>query len=768
MLWSILLLLVTALAAPWVHRAAPRLGGWLLAAAPFAVFGWLVAHVPAIDLREVFLEDVAWAPQLGVDLALRLDGLSLLMGLLITGVGGFIVIYAGGYLHGHPQLGRFYLFLLAFLASMLGVVLADDVILLFVFWELTSITSYLLIGFNHEEQLSRWNALQALLVTGLGGMALLAGLILLAAAAGTTRLGEILAGGSVADHALYPAIFVLIALGCFTKSAQVPFHFWLPNAMVAPTPVSAFLHSATMVKAGIYLLARLLPVLGGTVAWTATLAVVGALTMLLGAALALFQTDLKRLLAYTTLSVLGLLTMLLGVGSDLAVKSALMFLLGHALYKATLFMTAGSVDHETGTRDVTMLRGLRRAMPWTAGAAALAALSKAGFPPLLGFLGKESIYETGLRLDDFGSTLIAVSMAANMLLLALAFKAGLHPFWGHPREARLPRAPHEAPPSMWVGPLVLAVAGLLFGLAPKLVARPLIQPAAAAVTGGWFDLKLALWHGINVPLMLSLITVIGGLAIYAVRERLWAHAGTVAGWTRFGTEAGYERIYDGVMAFARWQTRLLQSGYLHRYIRVVLGAVLSLLAWKLVRFGGLPAQVDVSDLRLPVALLVVVMAAATLVAATARSRLQALVALGLVGYGMALLYVYFGAPDLAITQLLVETLTVVLFAAVALRLPDFGSYSSRRAVLRDAVFAVGAGLLVAALVVKSVHVELAPTISGTLVDWSYPLGKGRNVVNVILVDFRALDTLGEITVLTIAALGVTALLAGLRRKGGGA
>ena len=369
-------------------------------------------------------------PALGVNLSFTVDGLSLLFALLISGVGALVLVYAGGYLAGSPQLGRLYAFLLFFMASMLGLVLADNLLLLFVFWELTSLSSYLLIGFDHERAEARAAALQALLVTGGGSLALLAGFLLLGQVGGSLELSALLSRpGAVTAHLLYVPILLLVLAGAFTKSAQFPFHFWLPAAMAAPTPVSAYLHSATMVKAGVYLLARLSPVLGGTDFWVWLVTVTGSATMLVGAYLALRQSDLKLILAYSTVSALGVMTSLLGLGGALAVRAALAFLLGHALYKGALFLVAGALDHQTGTRDVDRLAGLARAMPITALAAGLAALSMAGIPPLFGFIAKELSYEATLHAPA-SAWVTAAAVLANALLVAAAGLAGLKPFLG--------------------------------------------------------------------------------------------------------------------------------------------------------------------------------------------------------------------------------------------------------------------------------------------------------------------------------------------------
>jgi len=767
LLLSLLLVFAGALAAPWMVRAGR---GWLrnlLLVVPLGAFLLLLGGLPAVAAGGAVSLQLPWFPSLGVTLDLRMDGLSAVMGLLVTGIGALIVLYSFGYLGKHPQYGRFASFLLAFMGAMLGLVLADNLILLFIFWELTSITSYLLIGFLHEDPQSRKKALQALLVTGLGAVVMLAGFILLGEVAGTYRISELLGEGALLTASpLYPAILLLILAGAFTKSGQVPFHFWLPNAMVAPTPVSAYLHSATMVKAGVFLLARLHPALGGTEMWTGYLVVFGGLTLLTAVVLGLFQTDLKGILAYTTLGVLGLLTMLLGVGTELALKSMIVFLIGHALYKAALFMTAGAVDHETGTRELTHLRGLRFAMPLTATAALLAALSKSGFPPFFGFIGKEAVYEAAGNLGGLGWGVLAVAVGGNMLMMALALKAGIAPFWGRP-SGQTPKPPHEGPFSLWFGPLLLGSIGLLLGLVPGLIGPTLVAPAVSAMTGAPSEVYVKLWHGFNLPLLLSLLTLAGGLVLFRLRHHFWRVAPRVRYFLRArGAEATYDLLFASTVALAEWQTRTLQSGRLYSYVRIVLlftvvlvgGAILS----TSLRLAPPPLPGPIEALPAGIVLTMIVGA---VLAAVTDNRITALLGLGTVGFGMALLFTYYGAPDLAITQLLVETLTVVLFMFVIYRLPHLRHPSRVLIRLRDAGLAALFGLCMSYLALEAITLNLDTPISERLAAMSYPLAKGKNVVNVILVDFRALDTLGEITVLVAAALGVAALVTGgLRRR----
>ena len=766
--FSLLAIFVAACCAPFLAPFLKRYIGWGLALVPATVFAMFISQMHVISHGETLQYTLDWFPSLGVQIDLRLDGLAYLMALLITGIGAIILVYAGGYLHGHPKLGRFYCFLMSFMGAMLGLVLSDNLLVLFVFWELTSITSYLLIGFNHEEKESRWKALQALLVTGLGAMGMLAGFVLIGSITGTYSISEINnMGAELQGHAYYVAIILLVLFGAMTKSAQVPFHFWLPNAMAGPTPVSAYLHSATMVKAGVFLMARMTPSLGGTETWGMLLAVVGSLTLLLAVVLGVFQTDVKRILAYTTLAVLGMLVMLLGIGSKYAIQAMIVFLLGHALYKATLFMTCGSIDHETGTRDIRVLKGLRSAMPITAVAAILAALSKCGFPPFVGFLGKELIYKSTSVLAGAELYFLGAAFVGNLLVMALALNAGVAPFIGKADESKLPKHPHEAPPSMWVGPVILAVLGLLFGVFPNLVANTLVAPAVSAVLGDSevHHIHLELWHGVNLPLIISIFTIAGGFIAFALRGKFWAcGAGVLSRLRPIGAEAVYDRIFNGVVWFSKKQTRWLQTGRLHDYFFMMLATTLGFLVWSFIKFGGLDFDLQIADLNLLVVGMVVIMMVATVIAISAEKYMVILAALGTVGFGVALFFGLYSAPDLAITQLMVETLTVVLFMFVLIRLPAMKRFSSKSTVLRDAVLSISFGAAVTILLLMALNIQLSPTIANDLAHMSYPLAKGKNVVNVILVDFRALDTMGEITVISAAALGISALVSLRIRK----
>jgi multicomponent Na+:H+ antiporter subunit A len=738
--------------APGIHLVARRWTGAVLAAVPAALFVYFLSLLGPTLAGEELAEQHAWAPRLMLLLSLRVDGLSLLFALLITGIGALVTLYAGSYLQGHPHLGRFFLFFFTFMASMLGLVLSDNLIALFIFWELTSLSSYLLIGFDHTRDTARAAALQGLLVTVGGGQALLLGFLLLGAVAGTFEVSE-LPGASLREHPLYPAMLLLVLAGAFTKSAQFPFHFWLPGAMAAPTPVSAYLHSATMVKAGVYLLARLTPVLGGTALWGLSLTWVGGITMLLGAFLALGERDLKRVLAYATVCVLGTLTFLLGLGTAAALHATVVFLLAHALYKGALFLTAGSIDHSTGTRVLAQLGGLRRVMPLTATAVMLAAISMAGLVPAFGFIGKELVYEATLTGSPGAWLATLASALAFVPLVAVAAMLALQPFFGPTRE--LPHAPHEAPVSMWLGPIVLATLGIVLGAQPALVDGLLARATPGSGSSELAPLKL--WHGLTPALGLSALSLAGGVGLFLLRNRIRA---LVSGLRleRWGPERAYAGGLEGMLWVAGLQTRLLQSGYLRQYLLVTVVTIGGLTAYALVARSGVQPRLELSGIEAHEAAIGGLMLLAAVAAAHSPSRLASVAAMGVVGFGVALVFLFFGAPDLALTQCIVEALTVVVFLLALLKLPRYQDLSSRLTRARDLVISLAFGAMMTALVLVATQNHEYLPISGYFLENSVPAAHGRNVVNVILVDFRALDTLGEITVLAISALGVAALL----------
>lgn len=759
-LLSMLSVFAAAAAAPFFFRRENKSAGWLLALPPLGAVIYFASLLPRAAAGNPEFFSVNWAIEFGARFSFRADGLSLLFAMLISGIGALVVVYAGAYLGKNRNIGRFYFWLFVFMGAMLGVALSDNLLLLFIFWELTSLSSFMLIGFEHEKAEARAAALQALLVTGSGGLAMLAGIVLLGQMGGTLELSALLAGGTAfQSHPMFVPALALILLGAFTKSAQFPFHFWLPNAMAAPTPVSAYLHSATMVKAGVYLLARLNPIFGGNDVWFYAVGGAGLATMLAASYLSFLQTDLKRLLAYSTLSALGAMTLLIGLGTPFALKAAIVFLLAHALYKGALFLVAGAIDHETGTRDITQLGGLFRALPITGTSAGVAALSMAGLPPLFGFIAKEALYETGL---EFNPWLMAGIIFMGLSTVFVAGVVGVIPFFG--RKTETPKHPHEAPFSMWLGPALLTALSLLAGLFPGLVSSLMVSPAVSSAAGEALKVKLVLWHGVNTAFLLSLGTAATGAALFLAASPL-RHAMQKVKW-KWGPAEIYNLFLDGLLSLARAQTGVLQSGALRNYILIIIlcvtiggGYALS----HIPRWRVLPQ--NLSDVNFYEAAIAALILGAAIAAVTSPSRLGAIAALGAAGMGVALLFLQFGAPDLAITQFAIEALTVILFVLAFYHLPKFSELSSRRARIRDAAFSLLTGALMTILVLAVVNIHIADTISIFFVENSLPLAHGRNIVNVILVDFRALDTLGEITVLGIAGIGAYALLKLRKQKG---
>ena len=772
MFWLVLIPCVAAVFVPWLVR---RLGD---GAVP------VVALVPAVSTVALMLElpaqfgagkvqTLSWVPGLGVEFALRLDGLSLTFALLICGIGSLVLLFAGAYMRGDSSRGKTLALLLLFLGVMLGLVLADDLITLFVFWEGTSIVSYLLIGTKHAAETSRKAAAQALLITGGGGLALLVGFLLLVEVgqsagltlAAATRLSGLLAV-DVTGHPLVPAVVVLLAIGAFTKSAQMPFHVWLPQAMVAPTPVSALLHSATMVKAGVYLLARVHPMFGELDLWRWLLTPVGAVTMVVAAVMAVAQRDLKRVLAYSTVSVLGVLVMLLGVGTVKAVTAAVVFLVAHALYKAALFMVAGSLDHSTGTRELDRLGGLAAVMPLSLAGGVLAALSKAGAPPMFGFVGKELLYAAKLNLDTVASLLVVAAVLANILLVATALLVGVRPFVG--RRPSTLREPHEAPVLMAAGPLLLGATGLFVGLFPSYFDAALGSATASAILGESVVMRLKLWHGVSFEalavLTLSGITLAAGLGVaLALRRPLAPLVSLVRQLERVGPARVMDGLLPALYRRAAQTTRFVMGPALRHQLALAVAVVTAALAvavWGPVSVDE--AQTSLLTHELLVATLII---AAALLVVVLRSMLAAVAALGAVGLGMATLFALLSAPDLAMTQVMVEALSVILLVLVLLRLPRTDRPTRTKLVRwRDGLLAATAGATVAVATLLVAGVERMSPLAEYFASRSVPEAFGRNVVNVILVDFRALDTLGEITVVAVAGLGVVALLRRQREK----
>ncbi|MFM1991680.1 MAG: hypothetical protein RJA99_4637 [Pseudomonadota bacterium] len=757
---------IGAAMAPSSPQSRLRHSAWIAAvAAGFSLLPFAMLAPEVLDGSVQRLR-VDWLPALGVGFGFRMDGLAMLFAGLILGIGLLVILYARWYLSPDERAPKFFALLLAFMGAMLGIALADNLLLLAVFWELTSLTSFLLIGFWQHRQDARRGARMALTITGLGGLALLAGVLLLGWIAGSLDLDTVLAAGDrVRAHPAYPVCLVLVLAGAFTKSAQFPVHFWLPHAMAAPTPVSAYLHSATMVKAGIFLLARLYPVLSGTDPWFWLVTLTGAATLLVGAWHAIFQHDLKGLLAYSTISHLGLITMLLGLDSPLAAVAAVFHLLNHATFKASLFMAAGIVDHETGTRDMRRINGLATWMPVTAALATVAAAAMAGVPLLNGFLSKEMFLAETLAVEGHRAVRFLVPAAAVIATaLSVAYSVRLiHDVFFNGEPVDLPRVPHEPPRWMRVPVELLAALCVAVGLFPAYTVGPLLELGARDVLGGTLPhYSLAIWHGFNAPLALSLCALAGGALVYfwLARERALHRVPDEPSPGR----GAFEATIDRLLAFARAVTGALHAGGLRRALLLTLGA--ALLA------GGLPWLVATSPFdgatadpfdglsAGPLAIWAIGCAAAIATVAFSGERLVALVALGAVGLVTSLSFVWFSAPDLALTQLLVEVATTLLMM-LALRYlpPESPREPDDRRKLRDAAIAAVAGLGVGAIAWAVMARPQRDAIAGWFLERTLPEGGGSNAVNVIIVDFRGFDTFGEMTVMLVAGLVIHALIA---------
>jgi len=759
MLVILLIGLLITFCSPVVHQLLKRRAGIVLSLFPTAFFIYCCTFLPAVSAGESVLFHYAWVPQLGINLVFLIDGLSLFFALLISGFGTLITLYASGYLSKHPQLGRFYMYLLLFMISMLGVVLSGNLISLFVFWELTSLSSYFLISFDHENTSSRAAALQAMLVTAGGGLVMLAGFILLGLVTGTFDILAILSS-SVVDHHYYPFIVVLILVGAFTKSAQFPFHFWLPNAMAAPTPVSAYLHSATMVKAGVFLVARLTPALSGTLLWQMLLVTTGCITMLLGAVMAMRYTDLKKILAYTTISALGTLFVMLGLGSAYALQAAIIFILAHALYKGALFMVAGNLDHQTGSRDVEALSGMRRLMPITAAAAILACLSMSGVIPFLGFIGKELVYEAALHATMYNIILIIAVIGANALGTAIAISIGYRIFFGKYKSPQL--QVKEAPASMWIGPLVIAAAGFLFGILPQWFVQPILNISVVQMMKDIEVTRLSLWHGVNLVLLLSLVTLLLGYLAYRNRAVIKTVANKITVSRTSVSNLMYEKTLKGMLHVSHRITRFTQNGFLRYYIATIVWVFIALVMYVLfankIVLHLQPKIISLLEFRFYEEIICIFIVMGVVKIFYTLSRVTALASMGVVGYGLALIYIIFSAPDTAMTQFLVETLTVVLFVLVLHKLPYFEDLSEKTRRFGYLVLSVAFGGVMTYILLLVRSYPMTSELKSYFGENSVLLGQGRNVVNVILVDFRALDTMGEAVVLGIAAIGIYSLL----------
>ncbi len=778
---SISLILISGIVLYLIRPERVAWAGWLAALPPLAVTVWQVSAASSGtlsgELYDAFhAEQYQWIEALGLALHFRLDGLSLLFGVIISGVGAAVALYTHYYLENDERQGYFYLALFAFMASMLGLVWADNLLTLFVFWEGTSVTSYLLIGYTHRSAIARGGARNAFIVTAAGGLALLAGLILLGQESGSYTISEIVTRPGLTELELYPAILVLILLGAFTKSAQFPFHWWLPGAMAAPTPASAYLHSATMVKAGIYLLARLHPALSEHPMWLWSLLIFGGITMLIGAITAVQYWDMKALLAYATVSQLGVLTTLLAFRSEAALLAVVVGILAHALYKGPLFLVAGIVDHATGSRDLRKLAGLRHSLPATSAVAIIAALSMAGLPPLFGFVAKEALLETFFESAEHGAVAgwIAFGAAAIAGAFFVTFSLTLlwEAFWrpgskdatvSTSSEGAGPVGPtpiHHAPAAPFVAaPLILVACGTVapFALQPLSF---FFEAAASSIFGETVHKHAALWHGFTPVLLTSLLAIAAGAWLFLNRSLLRRSLARLP--ERLRGVVIFQGVLDGMYALAQVTARFSQGYTLASQSAIVLLAAFLpvVVALRQIQLNDLIPTADVLP-GAPETILILMTVVSAYVTIRVRTRLGAIVSLGVVGVSVTLFYVFFSAPDLALTQLLIEVLTVVLLVLVFTKLPpDTRPPLQRLKQTRNVLVALAAGAFGFFLVLfnRSGAFQAAQSISGYFLNNSVPSGHGANVVNVILVDFRGFDTMGEITVLALAALGGYALL----------
>ena len=757
-----------------LKQSSRRLTAFAAVGVSMTSLGLLLTQAREVFNGAVITQSWSWLPQLGIDFSFRLDALGLLFALLISGIGTLIYIYAYFYLGPKNSLNKLYLLLMLFMAAMLGISLSNNLILLLVFWELTSISSFLLVGYWSNYDAAQRGSRMALTITGMGGLAMLGGFILLGQITGTYEIDQILTmTAQIQSHALFVPTLLLILLGAFTKSAQFPFHFWLPNAMAAPTPVSAYLHSATMVKAGIFLVARLLPIFAGAALFHNLVTFIGLFTLCMAAFFAIFKEDLKGLLAYSTISHLGLIMCLLGIGSPLAVAAAIFHIINHATFKAALFMIAGIIDHESGTRDLRKLSGLWQLLPYTATLTMVTAASMAGVPLTNGFLSKEMFF-TELLSNLSGPVLICSAIVATLAgIFAVAYSVRLvhGVFFDGPVGKQVPnKDAHEPPFGMRAPATLLAILCILVGLFPALLVENIVNSTARASTQvmDFEGAHLALWHGFNMPLLMSVIASIGGLIFYfslakggKIREiDLDPYLGRLQG------RVAFDLFLKSLLLNSRKFKRLTENGKLQSYILWIVVFSIAIVSLPFLGQGLTTGTRELTHApALAIVLWLLLFSSCWMMLWFHHERIKAVLISGAIGLVVTMVFICFSAPDLALTQITVDVVTTVLLLMSLSLLPQLTPYESsvsRR--WRDALIAIGGGLGIAWitwLILTRDH----NSISWFFMQQSIPLGGGTNVVNVILVDFRGFDTFGEITVLGIAGIGALCLMDGMRTHG---
>ena len=761
MLFAILAVFLAAIFTPIFYSRAKIPVSISLIGITAGVVIYFIFQFNAVTSGEVITEFYEWSPSLQLNLSFYLDGLSLFFALLISLFGFLILLYALKYMKGYPKEGWFFGYLMLFMCAMLGVVLSANLISLFVFWELTSLSSFLLIGFNSTEDDSKWGARQAFLVTFTGGLALFSGFILLNMITGSNfDIVAILNNPELIQSSPFlTATIILILLGAYTKSAQFPLHFWLPNAMAAPTPVSAYLHSATMVKAGVYLVFRLNPAFAGVELWHILLTSVGAITMIWGSIVAFQADDLKKILAYTTIGALGIFMLLIGVGTKSAINAAMIYVMAHALYKGALFLITGIIDHEAGTRNISELSGLAGKMPYTTAAVIAAGLSMAGMIPFIGFIGKEAFYDAIYMWDSaIAIPILVMVVLASTFFVAIVTEIIYNVFFK--KEKLLQSNVHEAPFLMTIPPIVLGVLGLLAGITSSWFSEPLLNMAASNIHRQGLSLQLVLWHGFNFVVILSILTIGFGLILYLIRHKVRNIWSILENTGFLNANIVYDRMIGGLQAFATVLTKAVQNGYLRNYIMALISLFCIFIIYLFWENGLINAVTEVNyldNLEIYEFVILALITTALIMLFRTDSRLIVVATIGIIGYSIAFGYTVYSAPDVAITQFLAETLTLILLVLILHQLPKY-AFKKYKVPKKFLFISILFGGLMAMISLIMLSKEIHPEVKDYFLTNSVPLGKGKNVVNVILVDFRALDTMGEISVLAITMIGIIALL----------
>ncbi|MDU1846115.1 MAG: Na+/H+ antiporter subunit A [Niallia nealsonii] len=779
--WAVLAPFIYTLLIPITYKLLKRVHtGWFVLPLPILLFVYFCSNIGTTSSLQAKIASIPWIPSLGIDFAVKLDGLGMLFALLIAGIGSLVILYSIYYLDKDKEkLNQFYVYLLFFMGAMLGVVLCDNLIVLYMFWEITSISSFLLIGFWNNRSNSRYGAMKSMVITVFGGLSLLAGIVLLYLMTGSFNISEIITSvqqKSIISHPLFMLGMICILLGAFTKSAQFPFHIWLPDAMEAPTPVSSYLHSATMVKAGIYLIARLSPVFAVSGYWLWIVSLVGIITLLYGSFIAVKQVDLKGLLAYSTISQLGMIMSLLGIGAAgvhygneniyyIATAAAVFHLVNHATFKGSLFMMAGIVDHETGTRDIRRLGGLMKIMPITFAIALIGSLSMAGIPPFNGFLSKEMFFASMLNirefnmfnLDTWGILLPIIAWVGSIFTFVYSLILVFKTFTGKYQPEKLSTKPHEAPMGMLISPIILVSLVVIFGLFPGVLSNTILSPAITSIYGGGvYDLHIYHWHGFQPELFMTIGVIVFGTILYlSVTKWSVIYQAIPVVWNRI-----YDWLFGETENTFNKLTNKYMTGSLRTYLIYIFSFFTLILSYTLFTKDGF--KIDTSLLA-PIggyeAVLSLVLVISTIAILFSKSRLTSIILLGAVGYTVSLFYVVFRAPDLALTQLVIETVSVALFLLCFYHLPrNARKKESIPFKISNAVISLLVGLVVMLIAIASYSTKLFDSISPYYVDNTYIKAAGENMVNVILVDFRGFDTLFEITVLAIAAIGIYSMI----------